>query len=109
LSSVRIVSVDEQNLARELRRYVAALKRRPEVRKVYLCGSRARGDYGPYSDVDLLLILESDPQPGRGPLDRIPNYLPDRFPVGVDLFVYTEEEARNSAFVRRLLDSAVEM
>jgi predicted nucleotidyltransferase len=109
LGSVRVISVDPENLAEELRRYVAALKRRPEVRKVYLCGSRARGNHGPYSDVDLLLILKHDPVPKRNPVDRVPDYLPGRFPVGVDLFVYTEEEARNSAFVQKLLSTAVEL
>ncbi len=29
--------------------------------------------------------------------------MPDRFPVGVDLFVYTEEEAKQSPFVQELL------
>jgi hypothetical protein len=26
--------------------------------------------------------------------DRIPRYLPNRFPVGLDIFPYTEEELR---------------
>lgn len=109
MSSVRVISVDPEELAKELERYVAGLKQRPEVTKVYLCGSRARGDHSPYSDVDLLLIISRDRAPVRSPADRVPDYLPGRFPVGVDLFIYTEEEAKSSDFVRRLLRHSVEL
>lgn len=35
--------------------------------KVYLFGSRARGDHGPHSDYDLLLVVADDsPTPLRG-------------------------------------------
>jgi predicted nucleotidyltransferase len=33
----------------------------PEIRKVYLYGSRARGDNEPDSDIDLAIVLEPEP------------------------------------------------
>lgn len=48
----------------------------------------------PASDVDLCVVVESD---DRRPRDRIPDYLPDRFPAGVDLLVLTEAELENLA------------
>jgi hypothetical protein len=43
----------------------------------------------PGSDVDLCLILSGSIKSLR---DRVPDYLPVGFPVGVDLFPYTKEE-----------------
>jgi len=75
---------------------------------VYLCGSRAKETHTAASDVDLLVLIRSGTEPALlRPHDRIPAYLPDSFPVGLDLFVYTEEEARSSPFVRRLMEEAV--
>lgn len=67
---------------------------------MYLCGSRAKQRHTPQSDADFLVLIEGD---SRRPADRSPDYMPDRFPVSVDLFVYTEEEAKGSPFVQELL------
>lgn len=64
---------------------------RPEVQRIILFGSMARGDAVPGSDVDLLLVLSASDRPF---LNRIPLYLPAGIPVGVDVFPYTEEELR---------------
>jgi len=40
----------------ELREYVERVSRRVRLHAAILFGSRARGDYGPWSDYDLLLI-----------------------------------------------------
>lgn len=87
-----------------MREYVACLRKKPEVEDIYLCGSWARGSYTPYSDVDLLILVKGD---GQKPHDRIPAYLPDRFPVSLDLFIYTREELEKSSFARKLLADAV--
>jgi hypothetical protein len=42
------------------------------------------------SDVDPFLALERSNKPAR---ERPSDYLPDRFPVGIDLFPFTDEEA----------------
>jgi len=72
-----------------LRRWAAELRRRPEVLRVVWFGSRADGVPTPGSDVDVCVVLRSSTKPWR---ERIPDYLPGAFPVGVDLFPFTEEE-----------------
>jgi predicted nucleotidyltransferase len=106
LSSVRIVTVNEPAVRNALELLADRLKRRPEVLAVYLCGSWAKGNYTPYSDIDLLILVEDD---DRMPHDRVPDYLPDQFPIGVDLFVYTSEELKKSRFAQELLREAVRL
>ena len=53
--------VTDPTLAELLRRLVAAYQ--PE--RVYLFGSRARGEVGPDSDYDLLLVVPDDATPER--------------------------------------------
>lgn len=62
---------------------------RPEVRRIVLFGSFARGDGGPSSDVDLLIVISKST---LSFLDGIASYMPSHFPVGVGVFPYTEEE-----------------
>jgi len=75
-----------RRLARE------AVRRHPELERVTLFGSLARGDHGLYSDADLLLVLK-DSEFARH-FDRIPQFIDDflQAPVPVDLFPYTENE-----------------
>jgi len=61
----------------------------PNVAAVYVFGSFARGQAVPGSDVDLLVVLHEDPRPPR---ERIGDYLPQGFPVGVDVIPWTEAE-----------------
>ncbi len=78
---------------RELERSVQRLiDAHPEVRRVLLFGSYARGDHGLRSDADVLLVLSSSPHERY--FDRIPAFL-DYFldmSVPVDIFPYTEAE-----------------
>ena len=53
--------VSDPTLAELLRRLVSAY----EPERVYLFGSRARGDAGPDSDYDLLLVVPEDASPER--------------------------------------------
>jgi predicted nucleotidyltransferase len=91
---------------RALDDYVRALvARRPEVQEVILFGSLVTGIPVPGSDVDLMLILDRS---GRSFLDRIPEFLPAGFPVGVDVFPYTRDEiegmsAEGNRFVQGVL------
>ncbi len=71
-------------------RYAAELRRaHPEVLRVIWFGSWITGTPTPGSDVDLCVVLRSSDRPFR---DRIPDFLPASFPVGIDLFPATEEE-----------------
>ena len=102
---VKVIYSNQPSIEKALNDYVAALKKRPEIKSVYLCGSRAKGKHCPYSDMDLLILLAAGDQ--RRPHERIPDYLPDRFPVSLDLFIYTEDELTRSRFAQQLLADAL--
>jgi predicted nucleotidyltransferase len=68
--------------------------RSPSVVRILWYGSWVSGVPTPSSDVDLCIILQAD---DRRPRDRAPDFLPLRFPVGMDLVVLTEEEFRELA------------
>jgi predicted nucleotidyltransferase len=61
----------------------------PLVEEVVVFGSFAEGNYAPGSDIDVLIVLRSADKPVW---DRIADFLPGAFPVGLDLFPYTREE-----------------
>lgn len=65
------------------------LSSHPDVEEVVVFGSFADGTYAPGSDIDVLIILRSSDKPVW---DRIPEFLPGAFPVGLDLFPYTRAE-----------------
>lgn len=98
---------------------VAALRRRaqrlvaerPDVLRVLLFGSFARGDFGRRSDADLLIVLRQSSAP---PHARAAEFLRAflETPVPVDCLVLTEAEVRAMAtegrpFWRRLRQEAV--
>ncbi len=56
------------------------------MRRIIWFGSRVNGIPAPGSDVDLCLVLAHADKPFR---ERIGDYLPIGFPVGLDLFPYT--------------------
>lgn len=90
MSSVAVISIDRREIERAVAEYAAALRaRHPEIRRILWFGSWVGGRPTPGSDVDLCLVLARSAKPVR---DRIPDYLPGAFPVGLDLFPYTEEE-----------------
>ncbi len=108
--SAKISYFNKDKVSRALESYVARLaKRHREVEKVLVFGSFARGECVPGSDIDLLLILQESNAPI---LDRIPKYMPDSFPVGVDVFPYTKHEItdmvrRGNAFITKALQEGV--
>ena len=53
-----------------LQEIVRRLARTYQPERIYLFGSRARGDFGPHSDYDLLVIVPDDAPPERR-LDRL--------------------------------------
>ncbi len=90
MSSVVVKSVDERAVRRAVDAWAARLlAERPEVEEVVVFGSFADGRWAPGSDLDVLLVLGSAGKPVR---DRVPDYLPGAFPVGVDLFPFTRAE-----------------
>lgn len=76
------------------------LQDHPEVEEVVVFGSFAEGRWAPGSDLDVFLLLERSAH--ASVRDRVPDYLPGAFPVGVDLFPFTRgevEERRGSALL----------
>ena len=70
---------------------VRLLAERPEIEEVVVFGSFADGRWAPGSDLDVFLLPSGSDRPVR---DRLPDYLPGPFPVGVDLFPFTRHEVR---------------
>jgi predicted nucleotidyltransferase len=89
-ASLVIKSNDQAAVEEAVRRWARHVaERRPEVRRIIWFGSRVNGTPAPGSDVDVCIVLSySD----RRPRDRIGDYLPFGFPVGIDIFPYTEAE-----------------
>jgi predicted nucleotidyltransferase len=87
---VRVFSLDRAAIEAALARLVADVYHADaRIAAVVLFGSFARGDAVPGSDVDLLIVLGADE---RRFMDRIPEFLPDSFPVGVDVLPWTLAE-----------------
>lgn len=92
-----------QALAASLEQIVSTLSRRPEVQRVILFGSYARGQADLLTDLDLLVVMES-------PLDFVARtaalYRDLGSTVDMDLLVYTPEEIERlgrRGFLRRVL------
>jgi predicted nucleotidyltransferase len=84
---------DPQRIDAAVRAFVAELRvRRPEVRRVLWYGSWVTGIPTATSDVDLCIIIDADDRPVR---HRVPDYLHDHFPTGIDVTVLTEQELRD--------------
>ncbi len=81
---------DPERIREAVRRYALAIRAsHPEIRSIRWFGSWVRGDPTVGSDVDLCVIVGHSDKPRR---ERLPDFLPREFPVGIDLFVYTVDE-----------------
>ncbi|NCC33699.1 MAG: nucleotidyltransferase domain-containing protein [Chloroflexia bacterium] len=88
-------------LEQELERYVALLKEHIHPERIILFGSLVEPTLHDWSDIDLVVVYESD----QRFLDRVKTILQLLKPrVGIDLLAYTPAEfarlARERAFVR---------
>jgi predicted nucleotidyltransferase len=91
----------KQMLEQELHRYLAVLTARADVDRVVLFGSLVTGQVHAWSDLDLVIIQQTD----LPFLHRSHNMRDLLHPnVGIDLLVYTPDEferlCRERAFVR---------
>jgi uncharacterized protein len=90
LSTVVIRSIDEPEVRRQMDAWAGRLFASfPEIEEIVVFGSFENDRWAPGSDLDVFLMLSHDQREVR---DRIPAYLPGRFPVPIDLFPYTREE-----------------
>lgn len=88
-------------LETELRRYILLLRNQYQPERVILFGSLAAGEIGEWSDIDLVIVKETE----HRFLDRTKEVLQLLQPrVGVDILVYTPREfeqlSRERVFVR---------
>jgi predicted nucleotidyltransferase len=85
----------------ELERILMRLKNDPSVRKVLLFGSLARGDARDHSDIDLIVVKDTQMRF----LDRLDEFYDDAREA-MDILVYTPqefEEMKERPFVKRAL------
>jgi predicted nucleotidyltransferase len=95
LTGVVVKSVDRAQVRRSMDAYARRLFQAfAEVDEIIVFGSFETGDYAPGSDLDVLIVLS---QSTRSVRDRIPVYMPDNFPVPVDLFPFTTAELADRA------------
>ena len=92
--------------AEDIERVAARIGEAADAERVILFGSHARGDAGEHSDVDLMIIAQSD-QP-RFKRSRELHKMFRPYPFGMDLLVYTPEEIEagkqcEASFVSRVL------
>ncbi len=88
-------------LKAELERILNRLKIDPSVRLVLLFGSLARGDARDHSDIDLIVVKETE----KRFLDRLDEFYDDAREA-MDILVYTPqefEEMKQRPFVKRAL------
>jgi predicted nucleotidyltransferase len=90
LSTVVVKSIDESDVRRQMDRWAAQLlAHHAEIQEIVIFGSFENDTYAPGSDLDVFLFLSHSTKPVR---DRISDFLPDTFPVPVDLFPFTRDE-----------------
>ncbi len=78
--------IDEQ----EIKRVATRLGKTADALQVILFGSHARGEAGENSDVDLMIIAESDLPRFKRSRELYKQLRP--YPFGMDLAVYTPQE-----------------
>jgi predicted nucleotidyltransferase len=93
---------------KEIRDKLAALKENPDIHKVILFGSYARGDVTRKSDMDLVVIMDTN----KRFFDRydVLGCLYDLFGAGLDILPYTEEEfsrISNRPFIKNIIKEGV--
>jgi predicted nucleotidyltransferase len=91
-SQVRVFRLRRQAILQALEEAAhRLLAERPEVLEVRMFGSLAKGNAGPGSDADILLVLSESNKPF---VDRIPEYARFMTAIGIacDIFPYTRAE-----------------
>ena len=109
-ASVKVFWLDRPLLLKRLRNAARTLsERHPEIERIVLFGSLARGDAVPGSDADLLIVVSHS---NEAFLERTVRYRPADVDVGVDVVAYTREELAallkaGNSFVRQALREGV--
>ena len=95
MTTVVVKSVDRNQVRRGMDAYARRLfEAFAEIDEIIVFGSFETGNYTPGSDLDVLIVLS---QSARSIRDRIPIYMPDQFPVPLDIFPFTRAELADRA------------
>jgi predicted nucleotidyltransferase len=78
--------------ARELASIIEQLVAAFQPERVYAFGSRARGDAGPDSDVDLMVVVTESDEPSYRRAQAARLLLIRQFLIGIDVLVWTHAE-----------------
>ncbi|OGL46970.1 MAG: hypothetical protein A2161_09405 [Candidatus Schekmanbacteria bacterium RBG_13_48_7] len=90
-NSVKIKSVSPVLVIDALKKWISELRlNNKNLISAGYFGSYAKGNYAPGSDIDILLILTNSKHDRF--FDRSPEFYPESFPIGMDIFVYTVDE-----------------
>lgn len=90
MNSVVIKSVDKVRVRQAMDDLAEKLfSRHGEIEEIVVFGSFETGDFVPGSDLDVFLALRESNKPVR---DRLGDFLPQTFPVPLDLFPFTRAE-----------------
>lgn len=109
---MKVTYLDRAGIRKRIKRAAATLgQTHPEIERIILFGSLARGDAVPGSDADLLIVLSESNVPF---LNRHPQYVPDGCGIGVEVFAYTQAELERmirekNPFVKQALKEGVVM
>lgn len=90
---LRIWKAEPERWRSELSAWARSLSERSEVLAVVLFGSLAQGRATAMSDADILIVLQESALPFA---ERMVVYKPQGLGIGVEVFPYTLEEARQS-------------
>ena len=107
-TNLKPIEMDEStwtaNLEAELSRVVKHIVERSSPQKIILFGSFAQGDARIWSDLDLVVIKETD----EDFLDRSRDLLAGIMPrVGLDILVYTPEEFQQLCQERKFFQKEI--
>ena len=96
---------DARTVDQAVRKWAQVVKeKRADVLRIGYFGSYARGHWGVGSDLDLIIVVESD----KEPIERRPaQWDLTRLPVPVDVLVYTAAEWESLSKERRFYRSAM--
>lgn len=103
----RVNLEDSEKIYEQLREFAHLLKTKRKVKKVYLYGSFARGDFHEGSDIDLIIVGEFE---GKMP-QRIGKIL-DLTSLPVEPLVYNKaefEQMKERPFLKEILATAQEL
>ena len=114
LGSVKIISVDHESLINTLKKKASFIKaEHPEIVKILLFGSFAKGNFLPESDIDILLIVEETDIPFLERKESFRSFFND-IPFDINILIYTKSEIylmheNGNLFIKDITKEAIDL